>query len=84
MWWLGWLLAGLVGAAVIGIVVYGLITKQKIREQLQSQGIRRTIVSAIDNCSNVVTLTDLDNNTKIEVRGDGIAYDIQENDIITV
>lgn len=84
MWWLGWLLAGLVGAAVIGIVVYGLITKQKIREQLQSQGIRRTIVSAIDNCSNVVTLTDLDNNTKIEVRGDGIAFDIQENDIITV
>ena len=84
MWWLGWLLAGLVGAAVIGLVVYGLITKQKIREQLQSQGIRRTIVSAIDNCSNVVTLTDLDNNTKIEVRGDGIAYDIHENDIITV
>ena len=84
MWWLGWLLAGLATAAVVGIVVYGLITKQKIREQLAQNGIKKAIVNAVDNCSNVVILTDLENNNTIEVRGDGVSYDIRRNDIIVV
>ena len=84
MWWLNLLVAGLVGAAVVGIVIYGLITKQKIREQLAQRGIRAALVNAIDTCDNLVTLTDLDNKCSIEVRGNGISNDIYENDIITV
>ena len=84
MWWLNLLVAGLVGAAVVGIVIYGLITKQKIREQLAQRGIRAALVNAIDSCDNLVTLTDLDNKCSIEVRGNGISNDIYENDIITV
>ena len=84
MWWLNLLVAGLVGAAVVGIVIYGLITKQKIREQLAQRGIRAALVNAIDTCDNLVTLTDLNNKCSIEVRGNGISNDIYENDIITV
>lgn len=86
MWWLNLLVAGLVGAAVIGIVIYGLITKQRIRERLaqRSEAISRVIVSAVDRCNNVVKLTDLDSNNTIEVKGDGISYDIQQNDVIIV
>ena len=81
MWWL--LLAGLVGAAVITLVVCGWITRQKIREVLAERGIKRALVNAANSCTNVVTLTDLENRNTIEIKGDGISYDVRENDIIT-
>lgn len=81
---LGWILAGLAGAAVIGLVVYGVITKQKIKEQLAQRGIRWALVNAIDTCDNIVSLTDLDSKRSIEIRGNGVSNEINENDIITV
>lgn len=82
MWWLGFLIAGAVAAAVTGAVVYGIITKKKIREQMEWYGIKRAIIRSIDKCSNVVTLKDLENDNIIEVQGDGISSEITRNDII--
>ena len=86
MWWLNLLVAGLVGAAVIGIVVYGIITKTKIREQLSkhSETIRRVIVNVVDRNNNVVKLRDLDSSNTFEIKGNEISHDIQQNEVIVI
>ena len=86
MWWLNLLVAGLVGAAVIGIVIYGFITKQKIKESVaqHSNAIKQVIVNVVDRHNNVVKLRDLDSNNTIEIKGDGISHDIQQNDVMII
>ena len=77
-------LAGLIGIAAVGLIIYGIVDKQNIKRKLQDQGIKRAIVTAVDNCSNVVSLSDLDSNKKIEIRGESISKDIKKDTIITV
>ena len=76
-------MAGLVGAAVITIVVRGLITRQRLKEELARQGLKEAIADAVDRCTNVVDLRDLETGNRVQVKGDGISYDVRENDIIT-
>ena len=83
MWWL-WLLTGLVGVAVISLVVCGIITRYKLKMTLGQQGIKQAVINAVDTCSNVVTLTDLENRNTIQIRGDGVSYDVRQNDVIIV
>lgn len=82
---LGLILKGIVVAAALSaivIVVNGIITKEKIRKQLKEKGVEDAIVDKIDNCSNTVTLKDLESENTYEIRGDDIDSDIDEGDVI--
>lgn len=75
------------GAAVVaGIVIYisGIITEEKLREKLKEKGIESALINDIDRCTNVIKLTDMDTDETIEVHGDDIDYDIEEDDLIFV
>lgn len=85
MWWLGYLIAGAVGAAAAGIIIHGIITKSKLIQKLRSYGVREAVVTAVDRCSNVVSLKDLDDETEIEVTSNkGVSYEIYEDQYIIV
>ena len=76
-------LTGLVGAVAIGaiaIVISGILTKEKISERISNDA----IVKSINNCTNTITLEELENDTVYEIRGDDIADDIEEGDWIYV
>ena len=79
------IIAGIIGAVAVGataLVVKGIITYRKIREKMRSRGISTAIVTAVDQCSNTVTLEDLMSNKRLEIQGDGIDYDIEYNNVI--
>lgn len=71
-------------AAVVGaaIVINGMITKAKLRAELQKRRVQAALVDAIDNCENVVKLEDIYSGNEIEVRGDGVARDIHVGETI--
>lgn len=84
---LGRALIAAAGAAIVaGIVIYiaGKITEEKLREKLKDKGIECAIIKEIDHCSNVIKLTDFDTDEPIEVHGDDIDYEIEEDDLIFV
>lgn len=86
---LEWIVRGLVVAAataavvsVVKIVISGIITKNKLKEAMENKNVQNAIVEKVENCSNQVTLRDLENDTIYEVHGDGVDYNIDEGDII--
>lgn len=84
---IGWILAGLAAAATVSaivIVIRGVITKNRIREKMREEGIRRMIVQKVDECSNIVKLEDLNSDKTIEIQGDGISSEIDEYDTIVI
>lgn len=79
------LLRGLILACAVSaivIVVNGIVTKEKIRQQLKSKGVENAIVKAIDGCSNTVTVADLESDNTYEIRGDDIDDEIDVGDQI--
>lgn len=84
---LGWIIAGILGAAAVGaIIVYvtGTINRNKIKEKMREQGVKNAIIDSINNCDNVVSLCDIENDTQYEIHGDDIDYNIDEGDVIYV
>lgn len=84
---LGWIIAGILGAAAVGaIIVYvtGTINRNKIKEKMREQGVKNAIIDSINNCDNVVSLRDIENDTQYEIHGDDIDYNIDEGDVIYV
>ena len=84
---LGFLIrSALLAAAVstIAIVISGIITREKIQQELRNRGVEEAIIDKIDNCTNTVTLDELKNGNKIEVQGDGIDYSLYEGQVITI
>lgn len=81
-----WGLIVAVGAAIFGyssyIVVKGIIDKKKIKEEMLKKKIRAALIKKIDSTESVVKLQDLDNSEEFELKGDGIAFDIQESELI--
>ena len=84
---LGFLIrSALLAAAVstIAIVIRGIITREKIQRELRNRGVNGVIIDKIDNCTNTMTLKELENDNKIEVQGDGIDYSLYEGQVITI
>ena len=70
-------------ALIVGaIVISGIITKQKIKAELQRRRIRGALVDAIDNCDNVVKLEDIDSGNEIKLKGDGVSRDVRVGETI--
>ena len=84
---LGFLIrSALLAAAVstIAIVISGIITREKIQQELRNRGVNGVLIDKIDNCTNTMTLKELENDNKIEVQGDGIDYSLYEGQVITI
>ncbi len=67
---LGFLIrSALLAAAVstIAIVISGIITREKIQQELRNRGVNGVLIDKIDNCTNTMTLKELENDNKIEV-----------------
>lgn len=79
---LGWILLGLVCTAAVVVVISGMITKNRIREEMEKQNINKAVVETINTCSNKVTLKDLESGKCLEIQGDDVAYDLREKDRI--
>lgn len=80
------LLAAAAVATVAAIVVYvsGTITRRKLEEKLQENGIEDALIKAIDYCDNVVTVEDMDSDQTLEIHGDDVDYELDEGDRIYV
>ncbi len=84
---LGFLIrSALLAAAVstIAIVISGIITREKLQQELRIRGMEEAIIDKINNCTNTMTLHDLQNGNEIEVQGDGIDYSLYEGQVITI
>lgn len=80
---IGGIIAAVVASAIV-IYVNGIINRNKLKDALSSKNVRGAIVKQIDNCSNVVTLEDLDSDQQYEVHGDGVDYSLDNGEIIYV
>lgn len=80
MWWylLGGILAATVVAGIIYITIKGMITKKKIRAIMEEKNISGMMVKMADSSRNKVRLADLNSDTVIELKGDGVADNIRE------
>lgn len=82
---LGLLIRGAIVAAALSaivVVVNGIITKDVAKQQLRNRGVTNAMVDKINNCTNCVSIKDLDSDNTYEIRGEGIGYDISEGDVI--
>ena len=68
----------------IVIVIIGIINKKRVKDALKSKGIEDAIIKEINNCTNTVSLNELNSGQKIEVRGDAIDNALEEGDVIYV
>lgn len=79
------LLLGAAAVAAVGaivIVIQGIITRDKIKSELENRNTKDAIIEEINNCTNVVTLKELESGNRIEIQGDGISSDIKIGDVI--
>ena len=86
---LGWILAGLLGAAAVSVIVItisGIIDRTRIQDELKRQqdAIGKVLVEEINKCDRVVRLKDLDSESVYEINGDSISDDIYEGQYITI
>ena len=72
----------LIGGGIAYVVVKGIIDKKKIREEMLKKNIKEALISKVNNSASKITLKDLDSSEEFEIRGDGIASDIREKEII--
>lgn len=81
---LGWILLGLVCATAVVVVISGIVTKNRIREEMAKQNMKKAVIESIDTCSNKVSLKDLESGKCLEIQGDDVSYDLDERDRIYV
>ena len=79
---LGWILAGLAIMAVGVIVISGMVTKSRIKEEMRSRNFKDMMITEINNCTNTIKLEDLDSDRTIEIQGDDIDSSLYEYETI--
>lgn len=79
---LGWILLGLAAAAVGVIVISGIVSKSRIKEKMRENGIKDAIITEINNCTNTVKIEDLYGDKTLEIRGDDLDDELEEDDVI--
>lgn len=85
---LEWIARGLIVAAAttaVATIIYisGMITKAKLGKVMEEKGVKNAVIEKIDSCTNQVSLKDLENGTRYEVKGDGIDCDVDEGIVIS-
>ena len=82
LWWV----VAAVGSAILGygayIVVKGIIDKKKIKEEMLKKNIKAALIKKVDNAESVVKLQDLDSSEEIQLKGDSIASEVRESELI--
>ena len=81
---LGWIMLGLITAGAIVVVITGIITIKKIKEAMIKHKMKSALIAEIDSCDNVIKLEEMETGKKLEMRGDNVSCDIQENNIVYV
>ena len=79
---LGWIMLGLITAGAIVVVITGIITIKKIKEAMIKHKMKSALIAEIDSCENVIKLEEMETGKKLEMRGDNVSCDIQENNIV--
>lgn len=79
---LGWIIAGLLLAGAITIVISGIITREKAQQKLEERGVKNAIVEKINECSNTLSIKDLDDDKTYELKGDDISDEFYEGMIV--
>ena len=79
---LGWIMLGLITAGAIVVVINGIITIKKIKEAMIKHKMKSALIAEIDSCDNVIKLEEMETGKKLEMRGDNVSCDIQENNIV--
>ncbi len=79
---LGWILFGLAAAAVGVVVISGIVSKNRIKEKMRENGIKDAIIMEINKCSNTVKLESLYGEETLEIRGDDLDDELEEDDVI--
>ncbi|MFR4746159.1 MAG: hypothetical protein ACLT9K_05850 [Clostridium sp.] len=79
---LGWIMLGLITAGAIVVVITGIITIKKIKEAMIKHKMKSALIAEIDSCDNVIKLEEMETGKKLEMRGDNVSCDIQENNIV--
>ena len=79
---LGWIMLGLITAGAIVVVITGIITIKKIKEAMIKHKMKSALIAEIDSCDNVIKLEEMETGRKLEMRGDNVSCDIQENNIV--
>lgn len=79
---LGWILLGLAAAAVGVVVISGIVSKNRIKEKMRENGIKDAIITEINNCTNTVKLESLYGDETLEIRGDDLDDELEEEDVI--
>ena len=79
---LGWIMLGLIPAGAIVVVITGIITIKKIKEAMIKHKMKSALIAEIDSCDNVIKLEEMETGKKLEMRGDNVSCDIQENNIV--
>ena len=80
------LLVAAAAVVVSSAVIYisGTITRVKLEEKLQENGVKDAMIDAIDRCNNVVSIKDLESDKTLEIHGDDVSYELSEGDLIYV
>lgn len=79
---LGWIMLGLITVGAIVVVITGIITIKKIKEAMIKHKMKSALIAEIDSCDNVIKLEEMETGKKLEMRGDNVSCDIQENNIV--
>ena len=79
---LGWILFGLAAAAVGVVVISEIVSKKRIKEKMRENGIKDAIIMEINKCSNTVKLESLYGEETLEIRGDDLDDELEEDDVI--
>ena len=79
---LGWIMLGLITAGASVVVITGIITIKKIKEAMIKHKMKSALIAEIDSCDNVIKLEEMETGKKLEMRGDNVSCDIQENNIV--
>ncbi len=79
---IGWILAGLAIMAVGVIVISGMVTKSRIKEEMRSRNFKDMMITEINKCTNTIKLEDLDSDSTIEIQGDDIDSSLYEYETI--
>lgn len=79
---LGWILLGLATVAVGVVVISGVVTKSRIKEEMNNKGISEGLITEINKCTNTIKLESLYSDETLEIRGDDLDSDLAEYDTI--
>lgn len=76
------LLGAAIGVAIA--IIDGILDRNRLKEIMEEKEISSALVTMIDECSNQVSIKDLDTDEEYTYQADEIANDINEDDVIYV